>query len=235
MQFAVAKNKQVLHLATAANFAPALKVIIKDFESKYPNAKVIMTMASSGKIYSQIMQGAPFDIFFSADIQRPKLLEKSGKILPGSRKTYAIGQLLLWSRNPDLLKNVSDWQLIKFRKMAIANPKLAPYGAAAMQTIAKKSLLSQWESKLVLGENISQAFHFVETGNADVGFISRSQYVDLPDSRKGSTVEIPQNLYDPIEQQFVVMQDKVVIKDFLNHMQTDQIKKIILKFGFQLP
>jgi len=164
-----------IRLAVASNFTAAAKSIQLEFERQSEHT-ISLSFASTGKLYAQIKNGAPFDIFLAADTERPELLEREGFVVSDNRFTYALGQLVLWSSS---LKDVGNNTLSQadFRNLAIANPKLAPYGRAAEQVIENLELTQQLQTQLVFAENVAQAFAFVHTGNADLGFIALSQLV----------------------------------------------------------
>ena len=164
-----------IRLAVASNFTVAAKSLAIEFE-KQSEHTISLSFASTGKLYAQIKNGAPFDVFLSADAERPELLEREGFVVADNRFTYALGQLVMWSSS---LENLDANTLSQgnFRNLAIANPKLAPYGRAAEQVIQNLALTAQLQNQLVFAENVAQAFSFIHTGNADIGFIALSQIV----------------------------------------------------------
>ncbi|MCL4127185.1 UNVERIFIED_CONTAM: hypothetical protein GTU68_037216 [Idotea baltica] len=180
--------------------------------------KVVPSYGSTGKHYAQIINGAPFDLFLAADSVRPTLLERQGLVVYGSRYTYAVGKLVLWgstSSSNDL--NADSLLNDNVSYVSLANPRLAPYGRAAEQVIASLKLGDRLISKLVRGENVAQAFQFVDSGNAQLGFVAYSQVVDGPG--QGVSWLIPQSLYDPIEQQAVMIEETTASKEFSeNHV-----------------
>ena len=225
-----------LRIAVASNFLLPLKELSRKFKESTGH-KVVVISGSTGKLYAQIKQGAPFDILLAADSIRPELLEKEGIGVPGSRFTYAVGRLVLWSKNSKLpLKN--DLQVLNhknFRYLAIANPKTAPYGKAAEQVLRKKGFWEQIQNRLVRGENISQTFQFVMTGNADIGFIALSQ---LRENRgRGFSWIIPQEWHDPIRQQGILLKrakKNKAARQFLNFIKSNRIQKQIESYGYSL-
>ena len=225
-----------LRVAVASNFLLPLKELSREFKES-TGIKVVVISGSTGKLYAQIKQGAPFDILLAADSIRPELLEKEGMGVPGSRFTYAVGRLALWSADSTLpLKN--DLQVLNhknFRYLAIANPKTAPYGKAAEQVLRKKGFWEQIQNRLVRGENISQTFQFVMTGNADIGFIALSQ---LRKNRgRGFSWIIPQEWHDPIRQQGILLNRAKTNKaawNFLNFIKSNQVQKQIESYGYSL-
>ena len=229
-----------IRIAVASNFYPTMKEVVKQFEieafDSSKASKIVLIPGSSGKHYAQIINGAPFDLFFSADKIRPVLLEQQRISKNESRFTYALGKLALWSPIKGLVD--SEGQILydkDFRFLAIANPKIAPYGIATKETLVSMKLWQDMNEKLVRGENIAQAFQFISSGNAELGFVSFSQLMNLNFSVRGSFWEVPQSLYNPIEQQAVLLTDSSLGRDFMSFVQTDKALNIISKFGYDLP
>jgi len=224
-----------IRIAVASNFAEAIKAIAQQFEQQSGH-RVILIFGSTGKHYAQIKNGAPFDAFFAADTKRPKLLDEEGIALVDSRFTYAIGKLVLWSPKSEYID--SDAVVLgqgDFRYLAIANPKLAPYGKAAQQVLQKKGLWGKLRSRMVRGENIGQTFQFVKSGNAQLGFVAASQ-LRLPGKKMiGSLWEVPQSLYEPIEQQAVLLKESKIGREFWRFIQSPKSKELIHRFGYGLP
>ena len=227
---------QELRIAVASNFLLPLKELSRKFKESTRH-KVVVISGSTGKLYAQIKQGAPFDILMAADSLRPELLEKEGIGVPASRFTYAVGRLALWSADSTLpLKN--DLQVLthkNFRYLAIANPKTAPYGKAAEQVLRKKGFWEQIQNRLVRGENISQTFQFVMTGNADIGFIALSQL--RKNQRLGFSWIVPEEWHDPIQQQGILLKRAKTNKTarlFLNFIKSNRIQKQIESYGYSL-
>lgn len=221
-----------IRIAVASNFVPALKVIANSFETQTGH-EILISPASTGKHFAQITQGAPFDIFFAADSNHPQLLEQQGIAVAGSRFTYAQGKLVLWSSDADILN--SDLSVLgkgNFRHLAIANPKLAPYGMAAKQVLVSLGLWNYLQDRIVRGENIGHTFQFVYSGNAQLGFIAHSQYVQLPINKQGSFWLVPQSLYTPIEQQAVLLSNRDSSREFVAFVKTPQMVEIIQRFGY---
>lgn len=201
---ALAQSGQA-HVAAAANFAQPMKAIAAELE-KTTGHQLKITLGATGKLYAQIKNGAPFDVLLAADTPTPAHLETEGLAVAGSRFTYATGKLVLWSADASQVD--AKGELLKagnFRKLAFASPKVAPYGAAAVQVMDKLGLSATLGPKLVQGESIGQTFGFVATGNADIGFVALSQVLAGGQLRSGSMWIIPQNLYDPIRQDAVVL------------------------------
>ena len=222
-------------VAVASNFSAPMKEIVAAFE-KESGHKAKLAFGSSGKFYAQIRNGAPFDLFFSADQAKPKALEREGMTVAGSRLTYAVGALALWSADNKLVDK--EGRILKqgtFRKLAVANPKLAPYGAAAMEVLESLKLAEALQAKLVMGENISQTFQFVSSGNAEIGFVALSQALQGGTGEPGSYWIVPSALYEPI------LQDAVILKRgkgneaaaaLLRFMRTEQTRNILASFGY---
>lgn len=191
-------------VAVAANAAEVVETLAADFE-RQTGHRVTVTVGSTGKLYAQILHGAPFDLFLAADQERPRLLVEQGLAVEGSRRTYAIGRLVLWS--PDAAMAIGE-DLLKggsFRRLAIANPDLAPYGAAARETLRELGLWESLRRKIVLGENVGQAFAMAASGNAELGFVSLSSVLSPRHGREGSYWEIPEHLHMPIRQDAVLL------------------------------
>ena len=228
-----------IRVAVASNFYPAMKEIVLQYQLKKSNSsenhKILLIPGSSGKHYAQILNGAPFDIFFSADKARPALLEEKKISRSGSRFTYALGKLVLWSPLDGLVNTQEQLYKKDLRFLAIANPKIAPYGIAAKEALISINLWEDIQSKLIRGENIAQTFQFVNSGNAKLGFVSYSQLINPNYPVSGSFWEVPQSLYKPIEQQVVLLKKSPLGKDFLSFIRSDESLNIISKYGYDLP
>jgi len=226
-------NADVLKVAVASNFAATMTVLAKHFEKKTGN-QVKLIFGSTGKHYAQIRNGAPFDAFFAADVRRPVLLEEEGITVPKSRFTYAIGKLVLWSPKENVVD--SSGKVLKqgrFRHLAIANPTIAPYGRAAREVLQSLGLWESMKGKIVRGENISQSYQFVNSGNAELGFVAYSQ-LKFPNQRmNGSYWKVPQALYTPIEQQAVLIKDSEAGRSFLSYIQSKEALMIIKDRGYE--
>jgi len=226
-----------LQIAVASNFVPTMKALVGAYATQ-SKREVVLSAGSTGKHYAQIMNGAPFDLFFAADSQRPKILEEQNRA--ESRFTYAIGKLVLWTPQADVELADQQWLQSNFNHFAIANPKLAPYGLAAQQVLQKLGLWQQLESRLVRGENIGQTFQFVQSGSAELGLVAYAQLLAKPKtdgqdqgaSLPGSWWLPAQELYDPIEQQAVQLTDHVAAADFLAFVRSEQGRKIISSYGY---
>ncbi len=224
-----------ISVAVASNFRDAGKGIASHFE-RLSGHKVILVFGSTGKHYAQIKNGAPFEVYFAADALRPKLLEAEGVAQPGSRFTYAIGKLVLWSPKGNAVDpggNVLEQG--DYRHLAIANPRLAPYGKAAQEVLQRRGLWQALQDRFVRGENIGQTFQFVMSGNAELGFVSFSQIKRPGRPTAGSWWEIPQSLYSPIEQQAVLLQDNAPARAFLAFVRSEEALKIIRSYGYGTP
>ncbi|EJL82059.1 molybdenum ABC transporter, periplasmic molybdate-binding protein [Polaromonas sp. CF318] len=225
-----------VQVAVAANFTAPMKLIAADFE-KDTGHKAVLTFGATGKFYAQISNGAPFEVFLAADDETPARLEKEGAALNGSRFSYATGKLALWSAQPGLVD--AQGEVLKkgdFKKIAIAAPKLAPYGAAAVETMNKLGLQAALEPKLVQGESIGQAFSFVSTGNAELGFIALSQVYEGGKIKSGSAWIVPGNLHSPIRQDAVLLaraRDSKAAAQLMAYLKTDKAKAVIRSFGYE--
>jgi molybdate transport system substrate-binding protein len=231
---ALAAEAQV---AVAANFAEPIKAIAAVLQKTTGHTLKISTGAS-GAFYTQIKNGAPFDVFLSADNERPELLEKDGLAQPGTRFTYAVGKLVLWSAKADRVDNQGAvLKAADLGKVAYANPKTAPYGAAAVQVIERLGLTTSLTPKLVQGESIGQTFAFVKTGNADVGFVAMSQVLEGGRLKEGSMWVIPQASYDPIRQDAVLLKKGAgneAALALLKLLQSPNIQDLIRSYGYGL-
>ena len=224
-----------IRVAVASNFANTLKVIASNFEAASGH-KVKLSIGSTGKHYAQIHHGAPFDVFFAADSKRPALLEAEGAALPGSRFTYAIGRLVLWSpRDGYVDAQGKILETGNFQHLAMANPRLAPYGKAAQEVLEYRGLWEILKSRAVLGENIAQTFQFVKSGNAWLGFVAWSQIKRPGQAVSGSYWNIPADLYTPIEQQAVLLNGSKAAQEFVRFVQSEESRQLIRSFGYDLP
>ncbi len=224
-----------IRIAVASNFAVAIKRLASDFEVDTGH-KVALIFGSSGKHYAQIRNGAPFEVFFSADTRRPELLENEGITLPGSRFTYARGKVVLWSPKTGYVDDKGEvLEKGGFAYLAIANPGLAPYGKAAEEVLKALGLWERLEAKLVRGENIGQAFQFVNSGNAELGFVAFSQLRQPGHTAGGSWWQVPQILYTPVDQQAVLLKENPVARAFLSFVRSDESRALIREFGYATP
>ena len=221
-----------LPVAVAANFTEPAKEIAAAFETKTHN-HVALSFGASGQFYAQISHGAPFEVFLSADADRPAQAEKEGFAVPGTRFTYAVGKLVLFSKTAGLVDDKGAvLKSDKFQKLAIADPATAPYGAAAVQTMTKLGVYDALKPKLVQGTSITQAYQFTETGAAELGFVALSQVIN---EAGGSRWLVPESNHMPIEQQAVLLktgQDDAAAKAFLAFLKGPEARKVIAKYGY---
>ena len=226
-----------VRVAVAANFTAPMQQITAVFE-RDTGHKAQLSFGSSGKFYAQIRNGAPFQVFLSADDETPARLEREGLTLPGSRMTYAIGRLVLWSSTPDFVDSAGAvLSQGKFNKLAVANPRLAPYGKAAEETLAALGLLSGLKARLVQGDNIAQTFQFVSTGNAQLGFVALSQVFKDGGLKAGSGWVVPAHLHSPIRQDAVVLRsgkDNPTALALLKYLQGEKARAIIKDYGYEV-
>lgn len=226
-----------VHVAVAANFIAPIKIIAQDFEFETGH-RLILSSGSTGSLYAQINNGAPFDVFLAADDETPLKIEKENLGVKGSRFTYAIGRLILWSKQKDFVD--SKGEILKgnqFERLAIANPKTAPYGQAAIEVLEKLSLLKTIQPKLVQGESIAQTYQFVATQNAQLGFVALSQVTKDEKMIDGSGWIVPNNLYSPIRQDAILLmngKDNQAAIAFMNFLKNNKTKAIIRSFGYEL-
>jgi molybdate transport system substrate-binding protein len=222
-------------VAVASNFSAPMRKIVQNFELESGH-KVRLSYGATGSFYAQIKNGGPFQILVAADRETPAKLEKEGLGVTGSSFTYAFGKLVLWSRQPHLVDQQGE--ILKrgqFQKLAIANPKLAPYGTAAMETLGNLALMNQIRPKLVQGENISQAFQFVETENAQIGFVAMSQIFAQGKLVQGSAWVVPAHLYTPIQQDAILLvagQGNAAALALMNFLKSPQAKSIMTEYGY---
>lgn len=225
-----------IRAAVASNFKYTLQILAADFKVKTGN-ELIISSASSGKLYAQIKHGAPYDVFFSADEKRADLLSAENMVVAGSDSIYALGKLVLISNiesGQDCKEVLSTHRL---RRLAIANPKIAPYGLAAKQVLDKLGLWQQLQSHIVMGENISQTFQFVATKNADAGFVAESLLKRVDQDEYVCVWHVPANLHSPIKQKMVLLKkakDKLAVGEFMRYIKTDAAKEIIKATGYDV-
>jgi len=224
-----------LRIAVASNFAAPIRVLASRFEAESGHT-VTLSFGSTGKHYAQIRHGAPFDAFFAADSERPARLEREARIVPGSRFTYAVGRLALWSPQPGYVD--STGRVLEegaFHRLAIANPRLAPYGAAAREVLEALGLWQRLSGRMVRGENIGQTFHFVRSGSAELGFVAYAQIRQPDRPVTGSWWRVPAELHTPIEQQVVLLHDTPTGRAFLAFVKSETAQALIRAFGYDLP
>lgn len=223
-------------IAVASNFIQPMNALAKEFEAKSPH-KLRVVYGSSGRLFAQISNGAPFDVFLSADSVKPAALIDDGYGVPRSQMTYAVGRLVLWSNNISVSVNSAETLLSEdFNTIAIANPRLAPYGLAAKQSLESMGLWGQVESKLVRGENISQTYQFVYTTNADIGFVSYSQLGGGKKSDATNYWLVPNEYHDAITQDSVLLErgsENKAALEFIAYLKSDSARNLIESFGYQ--
>ena len=219
---------QVLNIAVSANASFALREIIKEFKKKQKSIKINLITSSSGKLASQILNGAPYDVFLSADMHYPQILYKKG-IAKTKPKVYAYGILVLWSFK---IKNLNINSLKIAKKIAIANPKIAPYGKKAIEAINYFKIYKDIKNKIVLGESISQVNQYIIKNLVDVGFTSKSSVFSY--GKKGYWIEIEKNAYSPIKQGVILISDKKPAKEFFNFVLSKKAKQIFKKYGYEI-
>ena len=234
---AASVHSDEISIAVAANFASPMQKIAAEFE-KDSGHTIVASFGSTGKFYAQIKAGAPFEVLFAADDETPARLEKEGDGVAGSRFTYAVGKLVLWSRKKGF---VDDHGGVlgrnDFQHLALPNPKLAPYGAAGIQTLQALGLLDRLQSKFVTAENISQTYQFVASGNAELGFVALSQVYRGGRIAEGSGWIVPPKLHDPIRQDAVLLtrgKDRSGPAALLKYLRGDKARSIIKSFGYEL-
>jgi molybdate transport system substrate-binding protein len=236
--FSAAAHADEVKVAVASNFTGPMQVISVLFE-RDTGHKASLAFGSTGKFYAQIVNGAPFEIMLAADDETPARLIKEGNGVAGSDFTYAIGKLVLWSADPqrvdakgEILKNGG------FKHLAMANPKTAPYGTAAVQTMTRLGVFDTLKPLFVQGENIGQTYQFVATGAAELGFVAYSQVIKNGQIGSGSGWIIPSNLHEPIRQDAVLLakgKDKPAAIALLNYLKGETAQTVIKSFGYALP
>lgn len=224
--------------AVAANFLGPFKKISAQFQKTAPH-KINIVSGSTGSLFAQIVNGAPFHIFLSADSKRPKILEERGLAIPGTRYVYALGRLTLWSADPDRIgkSGIDTLRGGGFRHLAIANPKTAPYGQAAASVLKKLKLWNRLLPLLVRGANISQAFQFTAAGHAELGFVALSQALDPKFKSKGSRWDVPAEMHGPLEQSAVLLKKgkrNAGAVAFMKFIRGTQARHIIKNYGYDL-
>ena len=222
----------VVQVAVASNFTPVLEQLEPLFEQQSGHTLTIISGAT-GNHYAQIVNGAPFDVFLAADDERPKMLEEAGRAVTGSSFTYALGKLVLWSANAQLVDDTgAALNTNAFEHLAIANPRLAPYGEAAQEVLTALGVWEQVRGRLVQGDSIAQTLQFVQSGNAELGFIAQSQLGDIDG---GSHWQVPADLYSPIVQQGILLKDTAPARAFIDFLGSDASRELIRAAGYDLP
>ncbi|WP_434557571.1 molybdate ABC transporter substrate-binding protein [Pseudomonas sp. Z4-20] len=232
----VTAQAEEVQVAVASNFTAPMQAIASDFE-KDTGHKLTAAFGATGQFYTQIKNGAPFEVFLAADDTTPARLESEGDALKGSRFTYAIGTLALWSAKAGYVDSAG--QVLRdnaFQHLSIANPKAAPYGLAATQVLEKLGLTAHVKNKIVEGQNITQAYQFVSTGNAELGFVALSQVYKDGKLASGSAWVVPPELHDPIKQDAVILgkgRDNPAALALLEYLKGPKAAAIIQAYGYQ--
>lgn len=236
---AITARADVATVAVASNFVPVFEKISKRFESETAH-KIRLVGGASGKLYAQIMRGAPFHLFLSADQAKPNDLIAAGRAQKASLATYAIGQLALWSS----VDKAAQWKhrsvrdVIKrgrFNRIAIANPAIAPYGLAAQQVLRSMGPYEELKPSLIVAENVSQVFHFLHSKNAELGFVSRSQVMSLANTLQGTYWSVPNELHAPIRQDMVLLgqAESTAATALHNYLRSEQVRAVIVQAGYR--
>lgn len=233
-------SAEEIAVAAASDLNFAIKEVIGEFE-KQTGHRVKLSLGSSGNFYAQLQQGAPFDLYFSADIGYPKKLEEAGLTVPGSLYRYAVGRVVLWAPKTsslDVAKGLTVLREPTIKKIAIANPKHAPYGRAAVAAMEHAQVYADVKDRLVLGENISQAAQFIESGACDVGIIALSLAMAPAMKSAGHYWQIPAEAHPPLEQGAAILKQskhQELARTFLGFLQGPQGQEIMIRYGFTLP
>ena len=226
-----------VQVAVAANFTAPIRAIAADFE-KDTGHKLVTSFGATGQFYTQIKNGAPFEVFLSADDSTPQKLETEGDTVKGSRFTYAVGTLALWSAKEGYVDAKGDvLKKNEYRHLSIANPKAAPYGMAASQVLAREGLTDKVKDKIVEGQNITQAYQFVSTGNAELGFVALSQIYKDGKITSGSAWIVPASLHDPIKQDAVILnkgKDNPAAKALVDYLKGPKAAAVIQSYGYEI-
>jgi molybdate transport system substrate-binding protein len=233
---AASAHADELSIAVAANFTAPMKQIAAEFERESGH-KVVPSFGATGKFYAQIKGGAPFEILLAADDETPVRLEKEGDGVAGSRFTYAIGKLVLWSRKEGYVDDKGD--VLKknaFQHVSLANPKLAPYGAAGVELLKALGMLDAVQPKFVTAENIAQAYQFVASGNAELGFVALSQVLKDGKIAEGSAWIVPQKYYEPIRQDALLLakgKGRPAAEALMKYLRGDKARAVIKSYGYE--
>lgn len=231
-------HAEKITVAAAADLKFAMDEIVTGFKKNHSGAELDVIYGSSGKFHTQIQQGAPYDLFFSADINYPRELAKKG-MAASEVKPYAVGRVVLWSNSMDTTKmTLASLTDPKIARIAIANPKHAPYGKRAEEALKASGLWDRLQPKFVFGENIAHTAQFVQTGNAQVGIIALSLALNPELSKKGGYYLIPDKLHNPLEQGYIITKQgaaKLLAKQFADYMGSKPARSIMTRYGFVLP
>ena len=233
--WAGAAHADAISVAVASNFTAPMQKIAAEF-AKDTGHKAELSFGATGKFYAQINHGAPFGVLLAADDTTPAKIASEGKGVAASRFTYAVGQLVLWSKQDGYVDaQGAVLKTGKFQHLAIANPKLAPYGLAAEQTLTQLGLLEQIKPKFVQGENIGQTYQFAATGNAELGFVALSQVMEDGKIKSGSAWLVPAAMHEPIRQDAIILnnaKDNAAAKALMDYLQGDKARAIITSYGY---
>ncbi|QXW18931.1 molybdate ABC transporter substrate-binding protein [Comamonas aquatica] len=233
--WAGAAHADTISVAVASNFTAPMQKIAAEF-AKDTGHKAELSFGATGKFYAQINHGAPFGVLLAADDTTPAKIAREGKGVAASRFTYAVGKLVLWSKQDGYVDaQGAVLKTGKFQHVAIANPKLAPYGMAAQQTLTQLGLLEQIKPKFVQGENIGQTYQFAATGNAELGFVALSQVMENGKIKSGSAWLVPSSMHDPIRQDAIILnnaKDNAAAKALMDYLRGDKARAIISAYGY---
>ena len=235
-----AQSPQRLTIAAASDLQTVLPDIVRDFE-RSSSATVVVSYGSSGTYFALIQNGAPFDVFLSADVDYPKRLAEAGAADPSTLRVYATGHLVLWARRDrklDLRRGLAALTDARVRRVALANPKYAPYGRAAVAALRSAKLYDTLQPKFVTGESLAQAAQLVESGNADVGVLSRSLVLGPVLTAEGSYVDVPSSLHPPVDQAAVVLKTSragALARSFVAFLSGGEATRHLQRLGFSLP
>ena len=226
-------------VVVATNFLLPLRSLAGEFEARTDHS-IRIASGSTGQIYAQVTNGAPYDVFLSADAARPQRLEESGLTIPGTRRTYALGRIVLWSAEPGRVTagGAEALRTLGNARIALANPAVAPYGVAAQETLERLGFWEPFQDRLVRGINVAQVFQFIGTGNAAMGFIAQSQLPARPKGAEGSVWNVPSELHGPIRQDMVLLKraaDNEAAFAFLDFLAAPDILRRIEAFGYSAP
>ena len=225
-----------VQVAVAANFTAPMQAIAAQFQ-KDTGHKALLAFGATGKFYAQVRNGAPFEVLLAADDETPARLEAEGQAVAGTRYTYAVGRLVLWSAQAGLVSSGDILKSASYRHLAIANPKTAPYGAAAMTVLDKLGLRAAVQPRIVQGESIAQAYQFASTGNAELGFVALSQVWRDGQFTSGSGWIVPAHLHAPIRQDAVLLakgRANPAAKALLDYLRSNKAQALIRSFGYEI-
>ncbi len=227
-----------LTIAAASDLKYAMAEVVKNFRAQRPDDKIEVIYGSSGKFFTQLSNDAPFDMYFSADIEYPRQLEKKG-LTSGATKPYAVGRIVLWSLKPELAKSaLKDLPSAAIRKFAIANPQHAPYGLRAKEAMEHQGVWEAMQPKLVMGENIAHTAQFIDSGAADAGIIALALVLSPNMQGKGAWTLIPDAWHEPLEQGYAITKRAAanpLAKDFASYMDSEPAREVMRRYGFVLP